>query len=92
MKEIKFLGDFKADPEYDELYSVKNFIENTEICLGFDDGGICNVIVEGKNTNIHLGIYMLNKFKPEDCAMTFDELLEYENNTQHKILINWASK
>jgi hypothetical protein len=91
MKEIVLLVDFKQD-EYDELYSVKDFIEATETFLGFDDGGICDIVVEGKTTNIHLGIYMLNKFSENNFAMTFDELLQYENNTGHKILINWSSK
>jgi hypothetical protein len=76
------------EPDDDEWYSAQDFLSLIECGLHWDHGGIVKIHVDGKPTNLHAGIWMLNKENEESESVTIGDLVYKYKNVQ----ILWANK
>lgn len=78
--------DFSKDEEW---YSVPEFMMMiNEGMIHWDWGGICRVTVDGRDSNYHLGIWMLHKENEKSIPVTFYDLAERDET----IMLEWANK
>ena len=88
-----FIKREKYSPdEFDDIQPLNVFldsIKNKEIHP--DDGGICDIFVDGYSTNINLNSpYSLFKTQDTMVEYSFEELCALSEYS--KVEINWASK
>lgn len=79
-----YLDEFEED---DEWYTAKDFVEMTKCGLHWDHGGIVSIYQNDAPTNLHAGIWMLNKEDETSEPVELESLVELDN-----IQILWANK